>query len=231
MMCEHRPETAECLGRDAGTEHWNIAFEIGADKILPPSLACPIARRKEAIGKSAAYPKPVNLIIADFKPVERTHFEVADTSGETLSRLAQKIDRCRAEEQEAACPLASTPTGVDQPAQDLEQSRQTMDFVEDDQLVRMSGKIKFGFRQLVAIRIGLEVEVDRGSGFADFNRERGLADLSWADERNSWHFGQPFRQFRRDTAINHPCIYGVLFQFCKVNLHNMLIMANPARED
>jgi hypothetical protein len=158
MMCEHRPETAECLGRDAGTEHWNIAFEIGADKILPPSLACPIARRKEAIGKSAAYPKPVNLIIADFKPVERTHFEVADTSGETLSRLAQKIDRCRAEEQEAACPLASTPTGVDQPAQDLEQSRQTMDFVEDDQLVRMSGKIKFGFRQLGAIRIGLEVE-------------------------------------------------------------------------
>ena len=106
-----------------------------------------------------------------------------------------------------------------------------MDFVEDDQLVRMSGKIKFGFRQLGAIRIGLEVEVDRGSGFADFNRERGLADLSWADERNSWHFGQPFRQFRRDTAINHPCIYGVLFQFCKVNLHNMLIMANPARED
>jgi hypothetical protein len=49
--------------------------------------------------------------------------------------LPEQVDGGGAEDQEASGSLAGTPTGVDDAPECLEQGRDTMDLVQDDQLV------------------------------------------------------------------------------------------------
>jgi hypothetical protein len=51
MMRQHGPETAQRLGRNARSQQWDIAFKVGADKILPPTLTGTITGCQKAVRK------------------------------------------------------------------------------------------------------------------------------------------------------------------------------------
>jgi hypothetical protein len=96
--------------------------------------------------------------------------------------LAEQIQRGRSEEQEAAGPSSLAPALVDEAAQDLQQAGETMNLVEDDELVLMACEIELRVCQPGTIRVGFKVEIEGGTLLADHARQGGLADLARAQK-------------------------------------------------
>jgi hypothetical protein len=63
-MREHGPEAALRLGRNAWSEHGNVALEVGPDEILPPVLTETIAGAEKASGKPPRIHRPDNSAAA-----------------------------------------------------------------------------------------------------------------------------------------------------------------------
>ena len=61
IVGQHGPEPPERLGRHAGAEPGDVAFEIGADEGFAPLGADAIVGGAEAVRKTAAQPMPVRL--------------------------------------------------------------------------------------------------------------------------------------------------------------------------
>jgi hypothetical protein len=137
-----------------------------------------------------AQPERVEAPAAGFEGVERGELEIADAPGERFARLPEQVDRRRAEGEEAALAAAPPPAGVDQPSQALEELRRALDLVEDDELVVVLREVELGLGKLGAIGLGLEVEIDRRALSGDLERQRGLASLTRAEERNRRDFVQ-----------------------------------------
>ena len=208
MVGEHRPEAAQRLRRDPRAEHRDVAFEIGADEILPPPLAGAIAAGKEAVREASAHPQALDLPLPHLERVERMHFEIAYASGQAFARLAQEIDRRRPEQQKPPCPASLATTRVNQSTEYLEEIGKAVHLVEDDELILMFGQIKLGFGKLRAIGVGFQIKVNRKPRLGDLKRERCLSHLSRPDQGNGRRFLQPFRQFCIDSPTNHPSNYG-----------------------
>ena len=73
----------------------------------------------------------------------------------------------------------------------------------------MAGEIEFRFCQLGAIGIGLQVEIDRGAVLSGAMSQGRLANLPRAQEGDSRIAVEQFVQLSGNTALYHPCIYGV----------------------
>ena len=101
------------------------------------------------------------------------------------------------------------------PRRFLEQARQPMDLVENDQLVPVLGEIELRLGKSGAVGIGLEVKIDGGALPAYGERKRRLADLPRPDEGNGGHAVEQFVKVGCYAALDHPCIYGAQFQNCK----------------
>lgn len=137
------------------------------------------------------------------------HFEIGDAACQRLAGLLQKIDRRGAKQQETPGSLPAAAAPVYETTQVLEQARQPMDLIEYDQLVLVLGEIELRLSKLGAVRVGLEVEIDRGALFAYGERKRRLADLPRPDESDGGHVVEQFVEVGFYTALDHPCIYGV----------------------
>lgn len=72
----------------------------------------------------------------------RLHFKICYTASQCFSRLFEEIDGSRAD-WPVRRPAA---IAIDQAPQSLEHVRQTINFVEDDEFVTMTCKIKRRFR-------------------------------------------------------------------------------------
>jgi len=88
------------------------------------------------------------------------HFKIADPPGEAFPRLAEQIDRRRAEQQKSSGFSPAAATRIDEAAKGLEQTRKPVYFVEDDELVGMVREIKLGFGEFRPVRIGFKVEIN-----------------------------------------------------------------------
>src|SRR3546814_10499895 len=86
---------------------------------------------------SAAQPECVETLATGLAGVQRGDLQITDAPGERLARLFEQVDRSRTEHQKAAGATPAPPSGVDQPAQGLEELRGALNLVEDDQLVRV----------------------------------------------------------------------------------------------
>ena len=79
---------------------------------------------------------------------------------------------------------------VDEPAQAPEELRGALDLVEDDELVRVLRQVELRLGELGAVRLGLEVEIDRRPRAGQLERQRGLAHLARPEQRHGRDFGQ-----------------------------------------
>jgi hypothetical protein len=82
-------------------------------------------------------------------------------------------------------------------------------FIENDQFVLMPGEVEFRLRELCAVCIRFEIEIERGSSLPDLQRKRRLADLPRAEQRYGRAFIQQSCKLACDATLNHPCNYGV----------------------
>jgi hypothetical protein len=148
VVRQHGPETPQGLRWDARSEHRHIALQVGADKALPQLQAIAVRGREETIGKSAAQPERREVARLDLAGSQRQEVHVGDTSGQALPGLPQKVDGRRAQDEEASRAVPSAPSGVDDPAQSLEQGRNPVDLVEDDELVGVLAEEEHGSESL-----------------------------------------------------------------------------------
>jgi hypothetical protein len=119
---EHGPEAAKRLDGDAWPELGDVALQIGADKIRSPGGTARVAVGQEAARESASIPELRLFAGGQLQEVERGELEVRDASGEAFARLAQQLDRGRAQEQKMTDGLVGLNLSVDEPAQHLKQT-------------------------------------------------------------------------------------------------------------
>lgn len=80
-----------------------------------------------------------------------------------------------------------------------------MDLIEDDELLGVVGEVQSRLGNASAVRVGLQVQVDRRSSLGDRQRKRGLAGLPRAEEGDSRCVIQQGGDFRGHPASNaHP---------------------------
>jgi hypothetical protein len=92
-VAEHRPETAQRLGRNARAEHRHVAFQIGADEVAAPAQAGTVARGKEAVGEAATGPESFEVGRRRFQRIDGMQFEIGDAARERLAGLLEELDR------------------------------------------------------------------------------------------------------------------------------------------
>lgn len=215
LMRQHRPEAPQCLSGYSGAEHRHVPLEIGADEILPPAQARAVAGAQKTVRKAAPHPEAVHRLRIHLKGIEGTHFKIADTTGQSFSRLREKIDRRRTQQQEATGCKACASAAIDEPPKDLEKPRQAMDFIKDHQLVLMCREIEFRLAQFRTIGVGFQIQVERGCRLADLQRQRGFTHLTRSQQHHCWRRGKTVHQICCDMAPDHPCIIGTKFQIYK----------------
>jgi len=116
------------------------------------------------------------------KCINRREFKIRYATCQSFSRLFHQINGCRSEQKEAAGTNAFATATVDQSSQALEQTRDPVNFVQDDELVLEIRKIKLGFCKLCPVGLGFEVEIERGPAFANLKGERCFSNLPWAEK-------------------------------------------------
>jgi hypothetical protein len=155
-MGEHRPEPLEGFGRDAWTELRHVALEVGADEVVAQHEALGVRAGQEAVREASAKPEGLafGLPLPGLEHVEGAHVDVGDAAGEALARLAEQVDRGRAQHQEPPITLTMMTALVDQAATRLKQLGYTVNLVEDDQAVLVGPQEKRRVAELVAVRAG-----------------------------------------------------------------------------
>ena len=201
--------------RVAAAQH-HLPAPAAANEIHSPTQARCIGIGQQTFGKAAAQPQGVEAAATDLAGIERGQFQVADASGQRFAGLLQQIDRRRAQHEKAAPALPAPPAGVDEPAQALEKARYALDLIEDDELVRVLRQVEFRLGELGAVRLGLEIQVDRRSRPRDLERQCGLAGLPRPEQRHGRRFAQSGDERGLESARNHPCNYGASIPYCKV---------------
>ena len=101
-------------------EHRHVALQTGADEVLAPCQAVPVARGQVAVREASTLPQPLSLHprVFHFKSGEGRQIEVGDATGECFARLAQQVDRRRTQDEKPAralplCrPRSMTPRSV-----------------------------------------------------------------------------------------------------------------------
>ncbi len=195
-MGKHGSQAAQGLHWPPRPELRDVALQIGVDEALAPVRARMIGVGQDAVGEATAGPKRAARGATDLEDIERRQLDTGDAAGRGLAGRLQQVDRGRAQEQESPGPQAATAPSVDQPAQGLEQLRQALDLVQDDQPVLVAGEVEGGVGQLVPVRCVLESKMDAGSPVSavmggDPAGQRGLADLGRAEQGDGREPAQP----------------------------------------
>lgn len=207
MVGQHRPETTQHFGRDPRSQLWNVALQVGADEIPPPSPAGRQGFRQVAFWKTAPQPQAVEII--GFGRRKRWQLEVRNPTREGLAALAEQIRRGRPQHQVTSRPPPLAPRPVDLSPHDRKQSRDQMDLIEDEQLVRMLAQIELRIAEFVAIRGRLQIEIEGRTVLGNLQGQRRLADLPGSQQRHRRGLVQPFHQsILPQGSRNHHCKYG-----------------------
>lgn len=128
-------------------------------KLRRKAKLSPSEAARKLSGKPPAQPQAIRRLYADLEEVERVHLDILDAPGETFARLPQEIHRRRTQEQEAAGSVAAPTPLVDQSPQFLEDLRDTVDLIENDEAVFIGLEKERGVRELVSVFAGLQIEI------------------------------------------------------------------------
>ena len=202
---EHRPESAQRLRRRSQPGLGQIALQVGADEVGAPAHAEVVAGGGDAVGEAPSQPGAIE-IPAGLEGVETGQLVVGNSSGQGLGGLVEKGAGCGAQEEEVSAGAALAATGIDLSAQNLEETRHPLDFVEDHEAVAVRIEVAAGVRE--AGRVGgiLQVEVQ---GVRHLTRElpgeRGLAHLAWSEQDDRGEIGQVAFDQGLVTSGDHAC--------------------------
>ena len=184
VVGQHGPEPLQRLCRDAPAELRHVALQIGADEVLPEGHAVGVVLGQKAVREAPAHPQRRHgpRVGRSLGHVERVQVDVFDSPGEALPRLTDHVQRRRSQYQETARPPAPPAATVDQSAQLLKQFRDAVNLVQNDEAVLVLAEIERGVGELDAIRVGLQVEIDRLRSLRDLEGQSRLADLAGAEQ-------------------------------------------------
>jgi len=92
--------------------------------------------------------------------------------------------------------LADCPAIIDNAAQNLEQTRQALNFVDDDELARLLSQIGIGIVKPPQVSRSLEIEIQRGRWpvGGDLSGQGGLADLARPQQSHRRRFAKASTQ-------------------------------------
>ncbi len=129
-----------------------------------PLEALTISLRKEAVWKATTNPKDWPALgersaISLFQKWSQLH--ISNPACQGFGRLLQEINRSRSKQKELSAALPFSPSPVNEAAKRLEDSRKTMDFVENNEPIFVLHQIQFRISQLCA---GLKEVRGRGRG-------------------------------------------------------------------
>ena len=85
--------------------------------------------------------------------------QIADSTGERLGTLSEKLWRCRPEDQKLPEGFASAAPLIHQASKHWKQVRQPLNLIKDDQMVCKLAKIKFGGCQFGDVGRALQIEI------------------------------------------------------------------------
>src|SRR5208283_3086457 len=85
VMRQHGPETPQGFGGYPGAELRNVPLQISPDKVPPPFHAEIVVVGEETARKSAANPKPVELIRGNLERIERAKLQIGDATGQAFA--------------------------------------------------------------------------------------------------------------------------------------------------
>lgn len=113
----------------------------------------------------------------------------------------------------------STPDAfVDKTPQERKETGKALELIEDRQPARLSAQEQLGIRELVAVRVPLEIEVDRRARPGDLQGQRRLAHLARSEQGNDRKGIQAAAKSGAESSRNH----------CKIELR--LKICNEERD-
>ncbi len=84
-----------------------------------------------------------------------------------------------------------------------------MHLVKNHQFIFIVGEVGFRISQLRAVCVALKIKIQRGARIANFQRERGFANLPRPKQGNGGRVINCFDKPLLYMALNHPHIYGI----------------------
>ena len=160
-MRQHRPEAPKRLGRDTWTELRNVALQVRAYEIAPPLKAAIVRLCQEARRKPAPHPQRIYRLRAGLKNVERSEFQIGDSTRQALSGLLEQAHGGRSQEQKPSIGFSLAASPVNNAAELLKDLRRPVDLIEDDQLVFVVFEVLRGIEEFRPVALVLQVEVSR----------------------------------------------------------------------
>ncbi len=85
-----------------------------------------------------------------------------------------------------------------------------MHFVQDDQPIQAFGQVQLGGCELGAVQFGLQVQINVVGLAGEFERYRGFARLSRAQQGDCGIVGQILAQAGQDFSLKNPCILCIM---------------------
>jgi hypothetical protein len=161
LMSHHGAQTTQKQRSCGDSELRQISLDIADDKILTPMAGGRVVRSQKAFGLATANPLAIHLLVSNFKfnQIERTKLQVADSTGERLGTLSEKLWRCGPEDQKLPEGFASAAPLIQQALKHWKQVRQALNLIKDDQMVCKLAKIKFRVCQFGDVGRALQIEI------------------------------------------------------------------------
>jgi len=184
---QHPPQPRDRLGGKPRREHRHVALQIAPDKIPPPGerVGVPSAQGGTAGNRRAPRASRGQGPPAGSSRGNRWgQFDVADPPRQRLGGLPHQVERGGPEQtgsRRAGPPLSG---GRQPPAQDGEQLRSPVDFIDHHQLAGLGAQVDIGVLEPAAVGRAFQVEVDRVRVVAA-NRRASVVLPTWRGPRRT----------------------------------------------
>jgi hypothetical protein len=206
-MREHSPQARDRFRRKPGREHWDVALEEAPDKIASPCETGGIVPRQEAERESAAHPELASGIArsSELTDVDRRELNVRDATGKRLGALSHQVERGRTQQEEVSGLLSGGAAIIDDASEDFEQTRYTMDLIDNNQFAGLRAQKRIRVIQAATIGGPLEVKVHRLGAPCrrDAPGQGRFADLTRAEQDHARRAPKAVLDKRYATARDH----------------------------
>ena len=187
----HAPEVAQGFGRNGHARLRYVSRQEGFQEIGAPQSRHAISGRSKAGWKPPAQPKflPGTLFRANLGQQQWCEFQIGHPSSKRFRTLIEQFAGCRTEQQEAP----RLPGCIDLRPQRRKQLPHHLDLIKDDQTIPILGKEQLRIDEARPIRLLLQIEKKRTRELCGkCSRERGLANLTRAEQDDGRLKGKPF---------------------------------------
>lgn len=201
---QHAPEALQGFSRHPHAKLRQVALQEGAQKILPPCERGGVAGCEVTQREAATQPKRLELRIRpQFSGKQGRQLHIADPPRQRFGRLAQHAARRRPQQKEST----GSAMRIDFRSQRRKQARHELHLVEHDESITLRDEEQLRVREHRTIAFAFDVH-EQGARMLGRNGagQRGLADLTRAENRDSGVEGEALANLGGKQAIDHSCI-------------------------